>query len=126
MPTTGSARVTCQPRPVPEEVISAAGAVFGVLELIGETGASGDTVENARIALRGADARLRQLGLAREDLHDLGELEIPGGCSGAVHEYTADGSHPPNVIPLRPPAGRSQRELSGRHGFGCEGHLESS
>jgi hypothetical protein len=125
MPTSASARRTCLANPVPEEVISAAGAVFGVLELIAETGGSPDTVENARIALRGADARLRELGLAREDLLGLGEGDIFNDCPRPLHEHHSDGPQPPNVILLRPSVARSSREPYDRRGLDCGGHLES-
>lgn len=51
-----------------QELIAAANALFGALELIAETPCSHDTQQNVLVATRAAHARLAEFGLTREDL----------------------------------------------------------
>jgi hypothetical protein len=53
-----------------QELIAAANAVFGVLELIAETPCTDETQQHVLGATRAASAGLQELGLAREDLLD--------------------------------------------------------
>lgn len=50
------------------ELIAAASAVFGALELIGEMPCSHETQQNVLLATRAAHASLAEVGLVREDL----------------------------------------------------------
>jgi hypothetical protein len=51
-----------------DELVAAANAVFGVLELIAETPCSEETAQNVFEATHAAHMRLRDLGLTRKDL----------------------------------------------------------
>jgi hypothetical protein len=53
-----------------QELIAAAQAVFGVLELIAETPCTHETHQHVLGATHAASARLLELGVAREDLLD--------------------------------------------------------
>jgi hypothetical protein len=52
------------------ELIAAANAVFGALELIAETPCRQETQRHVRAATDAANAKLEELGLTREDLLD--------------------------------------------------------
>jgi hypothetical protein len=62
--------VPVRPASEAEDLIAAANAVFGALELIGETHCSEETAQNVIEATVAANARLQDLGLVREDLRD--------------------------------------------------------
>jgi hypothetical protein len=62
--------VPVRPASEAEELIAAANAVFGALELIGEKDCSEETTQNVLEATLAANARLQDLGLVRDDLRD--------------------------------------------------------
>ncbi len=53
-----------------EDLMAAANAVFGALELIAETHCSEETAQNVLEGTLAANRRLQDLGLNREDLRD--------------------------------------------------------
>jgi hypothetical protein len=59
-------------RPVSEaeDLVAAANAVFGALEMIAETHCSQETAQNVLEGTLAANRRLQDLGLTREDLRD--------------------------------------------------------
>lgn len=68
------------------ELVAAANAVFGALELIGEMPCSHETQQNVLLATRAAHARLAEFGLVREDLlHAQARAEAGGGRQPERH-----------------------------------------
>ena len=62
--------VPARPVSEAEDLVAAANAVFGALELIAETHCSQETAQNVIEGTLAANRRLQDLGLTREDLRD--------------------------------------------------------
>jgi hypothetical protein len=70
--------VPARPVSEAEDLIAAASAVFGALEVIAETHCSEETEQNVLKATSAANARLHDLGLTREDLRTTRFRCVPG------------------------------------------------
>ncbi len=88
------------------EVMSAASAIFGALELIGETSCSESAKRNVEVAEYAVHAGLAELGLTQADLLQAADRDrlrridrVPGSVPITPHASQPAGGI---VVPLRP------------------------
>jgi hypothetical protein len=94
-----SSQAALSPRVADAEVISAATAVFGLLDVISETPSSPSTERNIELARRGAKTRLAELGLNRSDLAAANGLQSQ--CGTGPPPWRDDGPLAGNVVSFR-------------------------